>query len=1012
MKHTIYIVLWVGLTAVTSMTGQPNDKSIYEKEIDAVLSSMTLEEKCSMMQGGEPDQGTYHHHESKRLERVGIPAMSMANGPMGVKNDVLGGYGEPHTSFGSGLILASTWNTELIRDAGWVLGQESLAKNVGLFEAPGINILRDLLGGRCFEYYSEDPYLNAQVVIPYVQGVQYNRVAANTKHFVVNNQDENRGRYSSHVSERALHEIYLPAFKSVTTDADCWSFMTAANRYNGTYISDNRYLMTNLMKYQWGMRGLILTDWCNTRSDIQAARGGLDLAMTYRPGSKYRNLNKLVKNGQLSETIIDENVRNILRVLFLTGEMGSDAIERPAGSINTPINQQIARNVAEEGIVLLKNSDLLPLGSDVGSIAVLGEHTMTEFYRLGMGGSGSTRPPYQVTYLDGLKNKAGKAKINHLQFQQSQAKKNLKEQIDAAVALAKKSDVAVVIAGISNKEDSEGRDRKDMHFPQYQVQLIKAVVKANPKTIVVITGSSLEIESFVNEVPSIIWAGYPGMEAGNATADIIFGTINPSGKLPYTLPKKYEDTCAALTQSNDNVVYKEGVFVGYRWNDQQKIEPRYAFGHGLSYTTFAYDNVQLSTKSFKPDETITVSVDLKNTGNVAGKEVVQLYVHDVASSVERPLKELKAFEKVALAPGEMKTVTLSLDQSAWSFWDVNTHSFIAEKGEFELWVGGASDDIRLRAKCALSESSLPDPDMTVYQAEKYASVKKATVAHEPTGYTGEGYLVMEPTGSAATWTIKITEADTYSIIVKYAAEKNKPCKVVVDGKAAGSLFLSATTYLSTWNYESVDVELGAGEHTLELAANSAAGGPNVDSIIIQRINIPTPAMPTEHTYPTPGISPSLESILSAEEFAKVKLQRTQARTAPFSGPVIEGETFTYANKAKADNKYKGFSGDGYLSFGPRGSWVEWNLIVPTFSPYTLNMRYAAAGKETRICKVVVNGNEAGTIEFKPTGKPGTWKTVDKTIELDGGENSVRIVVVSKSGGPYLDKIEISGGMVN
>lgn len=981
----------------------------FETEVNAVLDTLTLKHRASLMQGGiqgEWGQSNWYHHQTKAIPFKNVNPLNMANGPMGVNGSPAGSSDTSgkQTSFGSGLIMAATWNTDLMYNVGTVLGEESLAKNVHLFEAPAININRDLLGGRTFEYLTEDPFLNGSMVVPYIQGVQDNNVAANIKHFMANNQETNRNNVSAHATERAMHEIYLPGFEAAVEKADAWSLMTAANRINGTYTSDNRYLLTNLLRYSWGFRGMALTDWCRTRSTTIAAKAGLDLSMPGSPTSLYAydRIVSEVQNGNLDEKVVTQAAQNVLRVLHLTGAMGN--VPRAAGSINTAQHQNVAKQVAEEGIVLLKNdapvgsaNKALPLKkSELSSVAVVGAHHSSIFYKPGAGGSGATTPPYQITYLQGLQNSLAGTGVNVNSVNYSET--DFEATKAASVAAAGASDVAVVVVGMKNAypandpvtgpyDDTEGYDRPDLHFPAKQLELINAVAAVNPKTIVVITGSALEVEGFIDNVPAALQAFYPGMEAGNALAEILFGDVNPSGKMPHTLPKRYEDTCAYTTVSkNTDVEYSEGVFVGYRWNDYKNIEPRYAFGYGLSYTDFEYSNITLDKTSMGPEDKLTVSVDVTNTGDYDGKEVVQLYVHDNEASVERPLKELKAFNKIFLAVGETKTVTFELDKTALSFWNVETHSWLAEAGGFEVWIGSASDDIRQTAGFTLSESSAPDPNFKVIQAENAATKANAVVESSIENYSGSGYLNLTGKTSKATFNVNADAAGKYSIIVKYsnAATSNADANITVNGVLKGNVYGQSTHFASSWNYDSVDVLLNEGANTVEVAAKTI--GFNLDSLIVQKIDRAETSLPEQipdEVDPTPPGS-EIEEI---------------------DGNIYEAETATLSDCIVATN-HTGFKGTGFVDFGGQNSNIQWSVNVPDDDEYTVEFRFASTG--TRPCDLYIDGTMVKT--YTMPGSTATdpwivWNNEGYKFTLTKGIHTIKLVSTTVSG-PNVDRLVI------
>jgi beta-glucosidase len=587
--------------------------------------------------------------------------------------------------------------------------------------APGINIIRTPLCGRNFEYQTEDPYLNKVSAVAMVKGVQSQRIAACVKHYAVNNQEFNRFKVSSQVNERALHEIYLPGFEATVKEADAWSFMASYNRINGIFGCEHEELVRNTLMDDWGFRGFLVSDWFATRytNTIQCMKTGLTLEM---PGNiklalrknqafcyNHEKIMQVIEDGTLSEKLLDDNLKRILRVMFLVG-LFDDPNTLPQGKMSVPEHHAVAREIAEESIVLLKNqNEVLPLNIDhIKKLAVIGPNSNKK-HSFG-GGSAIVRAKYEITPLKGIKSKCkGKVKI---------------------ISKPEKADAVILVVGLSHKKfyDSENVDKLILELPSEQIELINETVKKNPKTIIIlINGSPISMDGWLENVPAVLEAWYPGMEGGNAIANIIFGDVNPSGKLPVTFPKSLVDSPAHESYKTypgiktwndikegdvevedeqirikyghgDKVHYDEGVFVGYRHFDTKNIEPLFPFGHGLSYTNFKYDNLKISKEAVSGDENFTVSVDISNSGNRAGAEVAQLYVQDVESSVERPLKELKGFNKVKLEPGAKETISFELGKKDLSFYDIKSGSWIAEKGQFNILVGSSSRDIRLEGK--------------------------------------------------------------------------------------------------------------------------------------------------------------------------------------------------------------------------------------------------------------------------------------------------------------------------
>ncbi len=647
-----------------------------EERVEDLLGRLTLEEKYRLSVG---TKGFF----TKPILRLGIPHFKMCDGPHGIgphsTNNIESTY------FPTGICRTASWNPKLAEEFGVALGQEIRDIGYHMSLGPGINIQRTPMCGRNFEYQTEDPYLNKIMAIHIVKALQSQRIAACVKHYICNNQETNRYTSSSEVSERALQEIYLPAFEATVREADAWSFMTCYNKVNGTYGCENKNLITDRLRNEWGFRGFVVTDWHATRlseSTEKAVNAGLSLEMPNPNKYRKTRLRKALSAGKFTEETFNENIRRLLRVMFLTG-LFDDKNTLPKSSRNTPEHQEIARKIAEEGIVLLKNEgNLLPLKLDkLNKIAVVGPNAAKKSAM--EGGSSQVLPPYEVTPLQGLEEKCkGKVEI---------------------IATPSEADVAIVFAGLNHKPgmDSEHIDRTKFDLATDQIELINKTVQENPNTIVVlISGSPIGMEGWIDNIPALIEAWYPGMEGGHAIANILFGDVNPSGKLPITFPKKLSDSPAHKSTrtfpGDESVFYDEGIFVGYRHFDTNGIEPLFPFGYGLSYTTFKYENMKINPDKISNNEKFTVSVDVTNSGECTGAEITQLYVQDVEASIERPLKELKGFKKIHLNPGETKEITFELGMEDLSFYDENNNGWKAEKGFFNILIGSSSRDIRLQ----------------------------------------------------------------------------------------------------------------------------------------------------------------------------------------------------------------------------------------------------------------------------------------------------------------------------
>ena len=828
MKKTVLIMIYALLITCTSqVTNNGNSLSLKQRVAD-LQSQMTLEEKITLL-GGLDGMRT------QAIERLGIPSLNLTNGPNGVGD-------KPGTCFPTGVAMASTWDEKLINEVGIAIGKEARAKDCDILLGPCVNIHRTPLGGRNFESYSEDPFLSGRMGVNFINGVQSQRVAASLKHYALNNQESSRGSYSAEVDERALREIYLSPFEMIVKETQPMTVMAAYNKFRGEHCTESKYLLSDILRAEWGFEGFIMSDWDATHSTVPAANAGMDLEMPGKPKYFNENLLKAVREGNVSEEEIDNKVRRVLNIYFKIGVFDNPETQ-PKGALDTPEHRELAAQTAREAIVLLKNKEaLLPLNkSEIKTIAVIGPNAAVA--RLGGGGSSEVIPFYSVSPLEGIKAKAGQnikilfnegtaitqtdfpvipaeylqppeakdgqtglkaeyfnnqtmsgnpvvtridknidfnwgqsapdSKIDPDKFSArwtgkltapksgririgtnsndgsylyingllvvnnwgmhgpklksaeivvekgkqydimveyyeggNNASIKLEWQLEKpqlkfdseAIEIAKKADVAIIFAGLSPEWEGEGFDRENMDLPGAQDALINAVAKANKNTIVVLNnGTPVTMTKWINKVPAVVEAWYLGQETGNAIADVLFGDYNPSGKMPVTFPVKYEDNPSYpwYLKEKDKAVMGEGLYVGYRYYDSKKVKPLFPFGYGLSYTTYEYSNLELNQKE---GGIVEVRLSVKNSGKCAGSEVVQLYVHDVKASVDRPDKELKGFARVSLNPAESKTVSITLDKRAFSFYDVKTKKWLAEKGEFEILVGASSKDIRLKRR--------------------------------------------------------------------------------------------------------------------------------------------------------------------------------------------------------------------------------------------------------------------------------------------------------------------------
>jgi beta-glucosidase len=671
-----------------------------EARVNDLLSHMTLEEKVAMV-----------HADTKfstaAVPRLGIPRRWMSDGPFGVREDIshdswnVAGHTDDYsTAMPAGICLASTWDPDLAYAEGEAIGQEARARGKDIMLGPGINIYRTPLCGRNFEYFGEDPFLTSRMAVGYIQGEQSQDVSSCVKHFALNNQEYQRGSIDVEVDERALREIYLPGFRAAVQEGGVWSVMGSYNQFRGQHCCENDYLLNQILKGEWGFKGLVMSDWGGAHDTRECALNGLDCEMgSSQPYDHYylaQPYLDALKSGQFPMADLDDKVRRNLRVMFATHVFDPG---RNTGSLNTLAHQTVSRHVAEEGIVLLKNDDnLLPLDTThIKTIAVIGENAIR--LQSHAGGSSEIKAFDEITPLQGLVKHAGRD-VNII-FSEGYQKGGDPGLADRAVAAAKMADVVIYIGGL-NKDaggDCEGADRKNFKLPYGQDELIQKIAAANPKTIVVLFGTPAEMDTWIDNVPAVLQAWYPGLEGGTALANILFGDVNPSGKLPCSIPKRLEDSPAhalgAYPGTNGVVTYKEGLLVGYRWFDTKNIAPQFPFGYGLSYTTFKYSHLQLVPQDGADGTIVAVQFNVQNTGNRAGSEVAQLYVHENSPDLMRPEKELKGFKRVFLQPGQTRTITIPLSQTAFGYYDPAKKSWVAQKDDFKILVGGSSRDIQL-----------------------------------------------------------------------------------------------------------------------------------------------------------------------------------------------------------------------------------------------------------------------------------------------------------------------------
>lgn len=729
------ILVSLAFAAVLPLSAQ--QKPVYldeskpiEERVEDALPRLTLKEKIALV-----------HAQSKfssaGVPRLGIPEFWMTDGPHGVRPEVLwdewdqaGWTNDSCVAFPALTCLAATWNPEMSLLYGQSIGEEARYRNKTVLLGPGVNIYRTPLNGRNFEYMGEDPYLSAHMVVPYIQGVQQNGVAACVKHFALNNHEVNRHTTNVIVDDRALYEIYLPAFKAAVQEGKAWAIMGSYNLYKGQHCCHNQYLLNDILKDEWGFDGVVISDWGGAHDTDQAITNGLDMefgswtnGLSNGASNAYDNYYlampylQRIQEGKVGTKELDDKVRRILRLAFRTTMNTS----RPWGAILSPEHYEAARRIGEEGIVLLQNEGgLLPINLDKAKkIAVIGENAI-KMMTVG-GGSSSLKVQREISPLDGIRQRVGnQVEVVYARGYVGDASgeyngvvtgQNLKddrtpdELIAEAVKVAADADYVIFIGGLnkSANQDCEDTDRAGLGLPYGQDDVIQALAKVNRNLIVVNISGNAVAMPWVKEVPAIVQDWYLGSEAGSALAAVLVGDVNPSGKLPFTFPVKLEDNAAyalgeyAGVRSDTviNIKYNESIFVGYRWADKQKkSKPLFAFGHGLSYTTFEYGKPVADAKTMSVDGKLTVKVTVKNTGSREGQEVVQLYIADKKSSLPRPLKELKGFKKIKLTPGESKEVSFVIDKEALSFFDDTKHAWIAEPGKFEAIIAASAADVK------------------------------------------------------------------------------------------------------------------------------------------------------------------------------------------------------------------------------------------------------------------------------------------------------------------------------
>jgi beta-glucosidase len=693
-KSRVILILVLGsafalasLQAQTQARPQTPSSANVEQRVEALLGQMTLNEKITLI-------GGTHNFFTRPIPRLGIPSLKMSDGPVGVHD-----YG-PTTAYAAGIALAASWDSDLARRVGVSMGRDARARGVNIVLAPGLNIYRAPMNGRNFEYFGEDPYLASRMAVSIVEGIQSQDVIATVKHFVANNMEYDRQHIDAEVDERTLREIYLPAFEAAVREAHAGAVMDAYNLVNGEHMTQNAHLNVEILKHEWGFDGILMSDWGATHDAIAAANAGLDLEMPSAIYMTPANLLPAIQQGKVSVATIDDKVRRILRDMIRFGFLDHDQTDASIPLYDQQ-GREIAREEARDSMVLLKNEgNLLPLDkTKLKTIAVLGPDAYPAV--IGGGGSSQTQPFNQVSYLEGVSNYLG-ASVKVLYAPVSN-----KEPLDHRMqSLLSTVDAVILCVGFNPDTEGEGADRT-FALPPGQDDLIRQVAGLNKNVVVVITaGGGVDMTGWIDRVPAILQAWYPGQEGGNALADILFGDFSPSGKLPASFERQWEDNPtfhSYYEQTGKRVAYTEGIFLGYRYYDRSTTKPLFPFGFGLSYTRFEYSHLNISPRDGNSPDSVTVSFDVKNIGHRAGAEVAELYIGDLHSSVPRPINELKGFARVFLEPGEQKKVTLTLNRRSFSYYDVKNKQWTAEPGDFSILVGSSSAQIELTGTFTLTK---------------------------------------------------------------------------------------------------------------------------------------------------------------------------------------------------------------------------------------------------------------------------------------------------------------------
>ncbi|TLX76863.1 glycosyl hydrolase [Labilibacter sediminis] len=693
---SLLLILMTGLALSAQNTSVDKDIT---KRVEKLVSQLTLEEKVSLCSGRD-DWST------QPIERLNIPWIWMADGPHGLRRAPAtnkAGYGDqiPATCFPTASALSATWDVDLVYKVGQALGTECQALDVNVLLGPGVNIKRSVLGGRNFEYFSEDPILSGELGAAYINGVQNQGVGTSLKHFAANNVETMRMFMNSDVDERTFHEIYLTPFEIAVKKAQPWTVMACYNRVQGEYGTQSPYLLTKILKEDWGFEGIVVSDWFAIVDRVKALKAGMHIEMPHVSDVNDNILLEAVKNGILEETVLDNIVSDILRVVIKAQSLKKEGVDQKVEE-----HHAFARKVASQAATLLKNKDeVLPVSKEkYKKVAIIGEFAKSPRYQ--GNGSSEVRPTQLDNVYDIIEKEYGKdIKISYAQGYTLKDDNDVR-LIDEAVQVAQEADIALVFAGLPLSYESEGIDRKHIDMPASHNQLIFEIAKVQSNTVAVLANGSAVAMPWVNDVEAILETWLGGQAGAGGVADVLFGTVNPSGKLAESFPVRLEDTPTSFNFPGEqgNVLYGERIFVGYRYYDEKKIEPLFPFGHGLSYTQFEYTDMKVSAKEISDKNFLEVVISVKNSGSVKGKETVQLYVTDKECTLQRPVKELKKFAKVELAPGEEKEITFKLNSRDFSYYDAKRDMWIAESGQFLISAAASSRDIRKTATIVLNST--------------------------------------------------------------------------------------------------------------------------------------------------------------------------------------------------------------------------------------------------------------------------------------------------------------------